>query len=159
INNESYHLPMLHPELSEVISACGVKCVLRGDHSTISIAIGQPAGDVAPDERVSEPLRALLARLDVDSFPADGRIGDVRPAIARAFRERAARQGIELSLRSDDELARKEQIHIFPNVQMNFLPLSLELYRHRPHPTDPSRCWFDELTFERHRGGAVKDAH
>jgi phenylpropionate dioxygenase-like ring-hydroxylating dioxygenase large terminal subunit len=157
VNNEGYHVPMLHPELSDVVDARGARFVLRGDHSTISIPIGQPAREVAPDERASEALRGLLSRLGVEGFPRDGRVADVRPAIARAFRERAAREGLDLSAWSDDELARKEQIHVFPNVQMNFLPFSLELYRHRPHPTDPSRCYFDELTFERRPAGAAKE--
>lgn len=156
VNNEAYHLPTLHPELSDVVDARGAEFVLRGDHSTISIPIGRPAREVEPDERASEALRGLLSRLGVEGFPRDGRAADVRPAIARAFRERAAREGLDLSARSDDELARKEQIHVFPNVQMNFLPFSLELYRHRPHPTDPSRSWFDELTFERRPAGAAR---
>ncbi|MRG95001.1 aromatic ring-hydroxylating oxygenase subunit alpha [Polyangium spumosum] len=155
VNNEAYHLPMLHPELCDVVDARGARFVLRGDHSTVSLPIGRPGRDVSPDERASEALRGLLVRLGVKDFPIDGRIADVRLALARAFRERAAREGLDLSARSDDDLARKEQIHVFPNVQMNFLPFSLELYRHRPHPTDPSRSWFDELTFERHGSGAA----
>ena len=38
-------------------------------------------------------------------------------------------------------------------MQLNFLPFSLELYRHRPHPTEPGRCWFDELSFIRPEHG------
>jgi len=155
VNNEAYHLPTLHPELGDVVDARGVRFVLCGDHSTVSLPMGRPGRDVAPDERASAGLRGLLVRLGVKDFPSDGRVADVRPAIARAFRERARREGFDLSARSDDELARKEQIHVFPNVQMNFLPFSLELYRHRPHPTDPSRSWFDELTFERRGSGAA----
>ncbi len=155
VNNEAYHLPMLHPELCDVVDARGARFFRSGDHSTLSLPIGRPGREVAPDERISEGLRGLLARLGVKDFPNDGRVADVRPAITRAFRERAQRGGFDLSARSDDDLARKEQVHVFPNVQMNFLPFSLELYRHRPHPTDPSRCWFDELTFERHGSGAA----
>lgn len=48
--------------------------------------------------------------------------------------------------------------YVFPNLQLNCYRDALMLFRHRPHPTDPGRCWFDQQIFQRrgqpHRQGA-----
>lgn len=154
VNNESYHLATLHPELLEV-AAGETEVELRGDHSVQTLTLGRPAREVGPEARVTGPLLQLLSALGVSGFPHDGKIADVRPAIARAFRERCRSVGVSLPDLDDERLAQKQQVHVFPNVQLNFTPFRLELYRHRPHPTDPSRCWFDEWSFGRPGSGPV----
>jgi phenylpropionate dioxygenase-like ring-hydroxylating dioxygenase large terminal subunit len=158
VNNEGYHVPMLHPSLLEVADVRTAAYELCGDHSAQSLVLGQPSRDVEPDAPVSGPLRELLQAFGAADFPGDGRMRDVRPAIARAFRQRLTELGTGLPDVSDERLTVKQQVHVFPNVQLNFLPLSLEMYRHRPHPTDPGRCWFDELGFVRAGDGPAPEA-
>lgn len=141
VNNEGYHLPTLHPELLDVIDARAARFAIHGDHSAITLPLGRP--------RITPPLQDLLKQLGVPAFPADGDVADIPAAIARSFRARARRIDWDLAAFTDAELACKQQLHVFPNVQLNLLPFSLQLYRHRPHPTDPNRCWFDELSFVR----------
>lgn len=149
VNNEGYHLPTLHPELQDIVDARAARFTARGDHSTISLPIARPGRPLAPDERVTSAMQQFLARLGVDDFPRDGLVADLPAALARRTRERARRIDWDLDAFTDDELGCKQQVHVFPNVQLNLLPFSLELYRHRPHPTDPGRCHFDELSFIR----------
>jgi nitrite reductase/ring-hydroxylating ferredoxin subunit len=49
----------------------------------------------------------------------------------------------------------REQLFVFPNVQLMFDDDALQVYRHRPHVTDPARAWFDE---ERYQVGGVSRA-
>lgn len=153
VNNESYHLEALHPMLLDVLDARAVVTELRGPHSTHTLPLGRPSRDVPPDAPVTPALRGLVDSLGVGPLAPDARLRDVRPAIAAGFRARAARTGLDLERFTDDALARKVQVHVFPNVQLNFLPFSLEVYRHRPHPTEPGRCWFDEVTYVRPGSG------
>lgn len=157
VNNEGYHVPVLHPSLLEVVDVRTERYELCGDHSMQSLVLGQPSRDVESDAPVTEPLLGLLQSFGIDDFPRDGRIGDVRSAVARAFRRRATALGVELPDLPDEKLTVKQQVHVFPNVQLNFLPFSLEMYRHRPHPTDPGRCWFDELAFVRPGNGKAPE--
>jgi len=147
VNNEGYHLATLHPELLDMVDARAARFSAHGDHSSIALPIGRPTPPVNPAERITPALQTLLKHLAVDPLPAHATLADVPAAIARSFRERANRIGWDLRGFTDDDLTHKHQVHVFPNVQLNFLPFSLELYRHRPHPTDPNRCWFDELSF------------
>lgn len=39
--------------------------------------------------------------------------------------------------------------YVFPNLQLNCYRDALMLFRHRPHPTDPGRCAFDQQIFQR----------
>lgn len=148
VNNEGYHLSTLHPELQDVVDARGARFVTRGDHSEISLPIGRPSRPVHPDQCITPALQDLLTHIGV-RFPSDGPIVAIPDMIARTFRGRARIINWDLAAFTDDDLTRKQQIHVFPNVQLNLLPFSLELYRHRPHPTDPGRCWFDDQSFVR----------
>ena len=147
VNNEAYHLSTLHPELAGVIDARAARFAALGDHSSLTLPLGRP---VTAGEPITAALRGMLKHLDVEQ-PAS--LAEVPAALARSFRARARHIDWDLAAFTDDDLASKHQLHIFPNVQLNFLPFSLELYRHRPHPTEPGRCWFDELSFIRPEHG------
>lgn len=151
VNNEGYHLSTLHPELHGVVDARAARFTALGDHSSIALPLGRPGTPHDAHERITPALQQLLRHLGVEQSPAT--LAEVPAAIARSFRERARRVAWDLVGFTDDELACKHQVHVFPNVQLNFLPFSLELYRHRPHPGEPGRCWFDELSFVRPEHG------
>lgn len=149
VNNESYHLATLHPELLDAIDVRSVREELRGPHSITGLALGQPSRDVPDDAPVPEALGGFFTMMTGQTLPSGVCTKDVRVALATALRSRSAAVGIQLEDFTDEGLTTKQQVQLFPNVQLNFTPLGLELYRHRPHPVDPGRCWFDELTFVR----------
>ena len=56
-------------------------------------------------------------------------------------------RGMDYSGLSDDQLSDVWQYNIFPNVVLSFTPEHCWILRPRPHPTDPSRCEFDKISF------------
>lgn len=148
VSNEAYHLRALHPVLLELVDDTRVALSLHGPHSRYVIPFGAAApgspheGTIGP--LLADYLRAHGVRPEALSSPAA-----VRPALAAAVRDRARSRGVSLADLPDDSLVDKVQVHLFPNVQLNFTATSLELYRHRPHPTDPEATLFDEIKLER----------
>ncbi len=154
IHNEGLHLPTLHPELCELVDLEAVRWEALGLHASFTIPLGVPSsGPLAG--RVGPRLRGFLQELGVDARALEAGaapLGDaVREAMRAAFRARAAAQGVELGALDP---ADKVQLYVFPNVQLNVTGPALELYRHRPHPSDPLACLFDEQRFERRPAGA-----
>ncbi len=148
-SNEGYHLRTLHPELMCLVDDDDIVIEPRGRHSAIRIPLGTPAQGTRFEGRVSPELRTVLTHLGADLETFDGTLADVRPSIVRGMKLRASREQIELAPLDDQGLGEKRQFHIFPNVQLNFTPFALEVYRHRPHRTDPAQTWFDELRYVR----------
>ena len=46
----------------------------------------------------------------------------------------------------DDQLSDVWQYNLFPNVMFSFTPEHCWVLRHRPHPTDPAKCYFDKIS-------------
>lgn len=143
-NNEAYHLSSLHPALAGILDPSRVSDEPLGMHSTSRIPLGEglpPGGDAAPAERT----RRVLDSMGVESMPST--CDAVPAAIAAAFERGLSACGV--TLRPDVPLHHKRQFAIFPNVQLNFTPLHLEVYREWPHATDPGRSRFQELSYAR----------
>lgn len=49
----------------------------------------------------------------------------------------------------DPRIGANTLVQLFPNVQINLHPEQALIFRHRPHPTDPERCWFDQTALVR----------
>jgi phenylpropionate dioxygenase-like ring-hydroxylating dioxygenase large terminal subunit len=147
VSNEAYHLRALHPDLLQLVDDTRVRLSLHGPHSRYVI----PFGAAAP----GSPHHGAIGPLLADYLRAHGlrpealSPAEVRPALAAALRERARERRISLHDLDDDSLIDTTQVHLFPNVQWNLTSTSLELYRHRPHPTDPEVTFFDEIKLER----------
>lgn len=155
VNNEAYHLRSLHAEMMQVVDDTAITVGRIGRHGRITIPLGRAAPGTVHAGSVPPLLRGLLEREGVPDFR--GGVDEVRPALRRAVREGALRDGIDLSPLTDDQLVDKHQLYLFPNVQLNFTARSLELYRHRPHPRDPERCYFDEQRFDRVAPGTARE--
>lgn len=146
-SNEAYHLRTLHPELMCLVDDDAIVMEARGPHGSIRVPLAGPGRGTPFEGRVSPELVAALEGLGALAF--DGTLADVAPAIARGNRSRAAREGVDLSRLAPEALAEKRQLFVFPNVQLNLTPFDLELYRHRPHASDPERTLFDEHRYAR----------
>jgi phenylpropionate dioxygenase-like ring-hydroxylating dioxygenase large terminal subunit len=154
VHNEALHLPSLHPQLSELVDVDAIRWEPLGRHARMSIPIGVP-GSGPWAGRVGPTLRHLLDEhgIDVAALESDtAPIGEaVRAALRRAVGARAAAAGVALG---GIDPACKLQLYVFPHVQLNASGLDLELYRHRPHPSDPLRSTLDELRYQRTPAGA-----
>jgi phenylpropionate dioxygenase-like ring-hydroxylating dioxygenase large terminal subunit len=63
------------------------------------------------------------------------------------FRPLGIHSSFTIPLRAPEGPREKEQLFLFPNVALNFTGGELEVYRHRPHRSDPGRMAFDELRY------------
>jgi len=149
VNNEGYHLRTLHPELLEVADDTAARERLCGPHSTISLPLGAAAHGSPAEGTITPRLRDFMGAMGLDPASFHGTAGDVRAALMGAVRARATADRVDLAALPDDALVEKRQFHIFPNVQLNFTPRSLEVYRHRPHGSDPLATLFDDQFYER----------
>ncbi len=157
VSNEGYHVRALHPELLAVLDDTAVRLDLLGRHSRYLIPLGVAAPGTPSHGQVSETLRRYLDHVGVPA-PFRGGAADVRPAIARATRARLDALGLALPGLDEEAMVDKQQVYVFPNVQLNLTAAGLELYRHRPHPTDPGRMFFDEQAYARAAPGAAARA-
>jgi len=151
-NNEAYHLSSLHPGLTNILDPAGVRDEAFGMHSGSLIPLGEGLrpGDDAPAEATCQ----ILSSFGVETMPATR---DAIPsAIAAAFHRELSKCGV--SLPSGLPLHHKRQFAVFPNVQLNFTPLHLEVYREWPHPTDPGQSRFEEISYARPSHAPAKPA-
>ncbi|MEZ4300347.1 MAG: SRPBCC family protein [Polyangiaceae bacterium] len=149
VSNEGYHVATLHPELLEILDEPASTLELLGSHSHIVVPTGLPTSHAARDLPPSKALLDFMRYVGVDTSTFRGPAAEARPAMQSAIRARAAAEGVDLTRLTDSQLTDKHQFYIFPNVQLNFFPRRLEVYRHRPHPKDPAITFFDEQAYER----------
>ncbi|MFT5681363.1 MAG: phenylpropionate dioxygenase-like ring-hydroxylating dioxygenase large terminal subunit [Myxococcota bacterium] len=118
-NNEHYHLHTIHPELLGMIDDTAVTTELIPPHGRMRVPVGVPSG--RRGVHVPDPGRAAEQRARLTS------------------------QGIDVSSLSDAQLVENQMLYVFPNLQLNCYPDRLQIFRHRPHETDPARGYFDRL--------------
>ena len=155
--NESYHVHATHPEMLEYGDDVNVQIDVYERHTRFLFRLGVVSPRLRDAERITKPIRELFLRgagIDPDAF--DGSAADVRPAIARAMREKVqAQMGVDFSDLSDDQLIDDYNYTIFPNLALNVHARGFWLFRLRPHPTDPGRMFFDFFNFLRAPGAAI----
>jgi phenylpropionate dioxygenase-like ring-hydroxylating dioxygenase large terminal subunit len=129
-NNEHYHLHTIHPELLDRIDDTAVTTELRPPHGRLRVPVGLPSG-----RRGARPEQ---------------------PERAAAERERLTGQGLDVSALRDEQLIENQMLYVFPNLQLNCYPDRLQIFRHRPHPVEPGRGFFDYLVLSATPGDAPR---
>lgn len=153
-HNETYHVHLLHPETLALLddTAARVDCYAR--HARIQVPFGAPSRRL--DARQAPPaLARWAAHAGVDAASFGERFGELRVAVQRALRSRAAERGVDLAGLTDAQLTDTHQLYIFPNLQLNLRAEEMLLFRHRPHAEDPQRCVFDQQSYARVAPGAA----
>jgi hypothetical protein len=109
-----------------------------------------------PSPRILDGTNALpdMLRdyLKSEGFPADEYQGDlttIRTDVAAFKREQSKTTGLDFSNLHDDQLTADFHYNIFPNVTFNLFGEQMWMFRHRPHPTDPNKMYFDRMIFNR----------
>jgi len=156
VSNEAYHLRSLHPELCAVVDDTKITVDRLGLHSRITVPLGAPSPGTPYATSLAPPLRDLLRGHGLDPARFEANPTSARPALIAAARARAAAESLDLPDLTDAQLLDKHQLYVFPNVQLNFTARTLELYRHRPHPTDPQIMFFDEQAYDRSSRSAAR---
>lgn len=142
--NEAYHVQGLHPELLEWTDDVNVQIDLYGRHSRFIFRVATPSPRLGTPRHIPAPIRDIVMRgvgLDPETFT--GTLADVRPAVFEATRAFAAEHGLDFSALRDEQMLDDFHYTIFPNLTLNVHGRGFWLFRHRPHPTDPDRMFFD----------------
>ena len=143
--HEAYHIYGTHPDTLDVNDDVNVPldCYERHSRMLLPLAVASPRH---PEHgRVTQAIRDhFLATAGIDGEAFEGAALDVGPAIARAIREvQGPAMGVDFSELNDAQLVDDFHYSIFPNVTLNIFGRSAWLFRHRPHPTDADRMFFD----------------
>ncbi len=143
--NEAYHLASTHPDTLVFSDDVNVPIDCYERHSRMVMPLGVASPRHPDHGRVNEEIReSFLRRYGIDPGSFEGGAEDVRPAIARAVREiHGPALGADFSELHDAQLVDDFHYTVFPNLTFNIFGLSAWIFRHRPHPTDPNRMFFD----------------
>jgi phenylpropionate dioxygenase-like ring-hydroxylating dioxygenase large terminal subunit len=142
--NEAYHVQGTHPELLEYSDDVNVQIDLYGRHSRFIYPVGSPSPRLGPLSRIPRWLGDIVLRgVGIEPETFAGTVDDVKPAALAAGRALAEQLGIDVSGLRDEQLLDDYHYTIFPNVTLNVHGRGFWLFRHRPHPEDPQRMFFD----------------
>jgi len=145
--NESYHVQGIHPQLLYYLDDFKVRIDCFGRHSRYIVPFATVSHRVGETTEIPPLIKLIMRDADMDPADFDGRVEDVRRAVQRWKREHSPEVGLDYSELEDDQLTDDYNYLIFPNVTLNTHADDLMLFRHRPHPTDPNRMYFDLQNF------------
>ncbi len=143
--HEAYHIYGTHPDTLDVNDDVDVPIDCFDKHSRMLLKLGVASPRHAEHGKVGARIREhFLAGAGLDGENFRGTAEEVRPAIARAVREiQGPAMGADFSELDDSQLVDDFHYSIFPNVTLNIFGRSAWLFRHRPHPSDPDKMYFD----------------
>jgi phenylpropionate dioxygenase-like ring-hydroxylating dioxygenase large terminal subunit len=146
--NESYHLPTIHPELSNFIND-GLPDTLfemyDSGHNSMWMKGHQattrnPANDKG---EVPAPLDDIARAWGINPADYKGRTNDIRAAVIAAKRKLGAERGYKnYADMTDQQLVDYFHCTLFPNLTITMSPEQCQILRTEPHPTDPEKCVF-----------------
>ena len=157
--NEVYHVQGIHPELLSFTDDVDCPIDILGNHSRFLFRVGYPSprwtDELARREgyrdrnQVTAMMRVIMEGAGLDAGQFDGRLDEVRPALFDARREHGRRNGLAYDALADEQLTDDFHYFIFPNITLNISADHFWFFRHRPHPTDPERMFWEFQTYVR----------
>ncbi|MFP8873964.1 MAG: RHO alpha subunit C-terminal catalytic domain-containing protein, partial [Myxococcota bacterium] len=149
--HEAYHIYGTHPDTLNVNDDVNVPIDCYGRHSRMLLKLAVASPRHPEHGQITQTIRDhFLASAGIDPVAFDGGALDVRPAIAQALREvQGPAMGVDFSELDDAQLVDDFHYSIFPNTTLNIFGRSAWLFRHRPHPGDPDKMFFDFINLIR----------
>jgi len=143
--HEAYHIYGTHPDTLDVNDDVDVPIDCYDRHSRMLLKLGVASPRHPEHGKVTARIRDhFLGTAGIDPVTFTGSAADVRPAVAKAVREvQGPALGADFSELHDEQLVDDFHYSIFPNLTFNIFGRSAWVFRHRPHPTDPDRMYFD----------------
>ena len=143
--HEAYHIYGTHPDTLDVNDDVNVPIDCYDRHSRMLLQLGVASPRHPEHGKVTQAIRDhFLTTAGIDGNQFGGDAQDVRPAVAAAVREvQGPAMGVDFSELHDAQLVDDFHYSIFPNLTFNIFGRSAWLFRHRPHPKDPDRMFFD----------------
>jgi len=145
--NEAYHIAATHSwtlEFSDDVHTL-YDCYDKHTRMIFPEVVASPrhsgAGSVTP---AIKELFLKRVGVDLPAFEASAPgPADARRAFADAVRKLAPAMGADLSDLDASQLCDDFHYTVFPNLTFNTHGLFTWVFRHRPHPQDPGRMFFD----------------
>ncbi|MBM4205210.1 MAG: aromatic ring-hydroxylating dioxygenase subunit alpha [Gammaproteobacteria bacterium] len=152
--NESYHFQALHPDMVEFGEGHDIPIELVGIHSRM-LNFGGTVSEVLAERDRMTPLRVRMMenRLGVRNEQYQGSASDVHHEVLRY--KRAMQNDTYLPYRkmNDEQLAHQYHYTFFPAATFTQKPEAGNVFRYRPHATDPNRCYYDFFILVRNPPG------
>ncbi|MFK8031831.1 MAG: SRPBCC family protein [Gammaproteobacteria bacterium] len=146
--NETYHVAATHPQLLWYLNEMDVQIDCYDRHSRYLVPFGMTSPHIERIPEIPPPLKSMLHDAGLDPASYQGPVDGIRETVQKHLRETAKETGRDFSDLNDDQLTDDFNYLVFPNLTFNTHADHLMLFRHRPHPTDPDRMFFDTWTFE-----------
>ncbi|MFO1466178.1 MAG: aromatic ring-hydroxylating dioxygenase subunit alpha [Steroidobacteraceae bacterium] len=147
---ETYHLPHIHPQTQGVMEDFSQYDLYPNGFSRMIVPICRKSHRVDDQETVAADLQYMMREAGMNPAEYRGSARDVRTAVQMAKRERARRLGLtHYEKFTDGQLTDSWATGFFPNVQIGMHPEGVFIMRFLPHPTDPERFFYDNLTMYR----------
>lgn len=146
--NETYHVAATHPQLLWYLNEMDVQIDCYDRHSRYLVPFGVTSPHIDRIPEIPPPLKFMLTEAGMDPASYEGPVDGIREAVQKHVRANAASQGRDYSELNDDQLTDDFNYLVFPNLTFNTHADHLMLFRHRPHPTDPNRMYFDTWTLD-----------
>ena len=147
---ETYHLPHIHPQTQGVMEDFSQCDLYPNGFSRMIVPIGVKSHRVKDQEAIDPYQTFMMKEAGLDPQQFIGTAREVRSAIQQAKRKRGKQFGLDYYDRlTDAQLTDSWATGYFPNVQIGMHPEGVFIMRFLPHPTDPERFYFDNMTLFR----------
>ena len=148
---ETYHLPHIHPQTQGVMEDFSQVDLYPNGFSRMIVPIGVKSHRVEDKKSIDPYQQFMMGEAGIDAENYTGTSADVRTAIQKAKRERGKRFGLDYyDKMTDGQLTDSWATGYFPNVQIGMHPEGVFIMRFIPHPTDPERFYYDNMTLFRY---------
>ncbi len=148
---ETYHLPHIHPQTQGVMEDFSQVDLYPNGFSRMIVPIGVKSHRVKDQDSIDPYQAHMMMEAGIDPQAYKGTPAGVRAAIQEAKRERAKKFNLDYYDRlTDGQLTDSWATGFFPNVQIGMHPEGVFIMRFVPHPTDPERFYYDNMTMFRY---------
>jgi len=160
--NESYHFAELHPNMVNIGEGHDVPIELYGIHSRM-LNFNRTVSEVLEDRSSWTELRrrfmlseaalgpspdpeaAQKSAIEIDGKPIDAK--DMHRYEIDYRRSIEGESHLPFTEMNDEQLVHQYHYSFFPGVTFTQSADGGAIFRYRPHPSDPGRCFYDLLIF------------
>ncbi|MEO1240287.1 MAG: aromatic ring-hydroxylating dioxygenase subunit alpha [Pseudomonadota bacterium] len=148
---ETYHLPHIHPQTQGVMEDFSQVDLYPNGFSRMIVPIGVKSHRLKDQESIDPYQQHMMMEAGIDPEKYEGTAAEVREAIQKAKRTRGEKFGLDYyNKMTDGQLSDSWATGYFPNVQIGMHPEGVFIMRFTPHPTDPERFYYDNMTMFRY---------
>ena len=148
---ETYHLPHIHPQTQGVMEDFSQYDLYPNGYSRMIVPLCVKSHRIQDQETVDAGLRFMMQDAGMNPDEFEGSAREVREAVQKSKRDRASRLGLtHYDKLTDGQLTDSWATGLFPNVQIGMHPEGVFIMRFLPHPDDPRKFYYDNMTLFRY---------